>query len=108
MKTDKEAAEEYAKENWGKPEGSTIEIMQQSFEAGCKHKEESRWIPVSEDRDFSENERYVVLYSTTEMGGNRYHFSVGQFSKSRGKFSGEFDWTTAVYCMIIPTPPTNK
>ena len=99
---DQDKAKEYVEENYSflKAKGSLI----QCFLAGAKYKEQQQWIPVTDDLNLPKNERYLVLYSTTSMGGNTYHQSVSSYS--RGRFSGEFDWTKAIFYMPLPNPPS--
>lgn len=102
MKTDKDAAESYADEK--ARNGDEWLLITDTFEAGCKHKEESRWIPVSEMAAHNQ-------YAWVSNGPNGYVLwacyaeLVGWFDESGKQIHG----VTQYWPVIKPTPPqTNK
>lgn len=108
MKTDKEAAEEFAGKNW-KTMGheNIIDVIHDTFLAACKHKEESRWIPVSVPP-----ENHGVYYVANEYGHVHevwYNWQNKEWS-SPADYELKYEYTVKFYQpKLIPTPPqTNK
>lgn len=104
MKTDKEAAHEYAAKCKDNP--VQWDALLRGFLAGCKHKEESRWIPVDKEPSFFDDCKYWVLNSQGDIDEGYWNVEGNVFQDQCG---AEFIGVTHYQPIIIPPPPqTNK